>query len=138
MNSSEMIRVIARSEAQQIDGSFQYGLTTTDDTPTVIATIEITDYFGGKLKLELVAVEDSGADGSLAAEQIVRFWKAGTLTLGTPAPVFPLETDITGATFSVSVVSDNIEISVTGVASKTINWVLKTEVLQTNANPAAP
>jgi hypothetical protein len=132
--TSEVIRAIGRSEAVKavMNGSLQYVVQTTDATSTAAITISVDDYFGGKLRVEVIGVEDSGA-GSLAGEQVLKFWKDTTLNLGIPSDILPLDSDIAGATYSVNNVSDSIEVTITGVAATVINWILRIDILQTNA-----
>jgi hypothetical protein len=115
-----------------MNGSLQYVVQTTDATSTAAITISVDDYFGGKLRVEVIGVEDSGA-GSLAGEQVLKFWKDTTLNLGIPSDILPLDSDIAGATYSVNNVSDSIEVTITGVAATVINWILRIDILQTNA-----
>lgn len=132
--TTEVARAISRSEAQKVFalGSFQYTLQTTDATPTAALTISIDDFFGGKLRVEFIGVEDTGA-GSLAGEQVLKFWKDTSLNLGTVTDIMPLDSDIAGTTYSINNVSDSIEITVTGAAATVINWIVRIDILQTNA-----
>lgn len=113
-----------------------FNVQTTDATPVSIATIEISDYEGGILEISVLGMEDTGA-GAVTAKKIVRYFKDTSLTIGTPADILPLETDLVGATFSISNVSENIDISVTGVAATIVNWTVEAKlILRDNAMSA--
>jgi hypothetical protein len=133
MVNDTIIRAIARQEAQRAQAILQTSLQTTDATPTAAVTIAIDDYTGGKLRVEVIGVEDTGIGGSLAGEQVIKFWKDTTLNLGTPSDILPLDSDIAAATYSINNVSDSIEVTVTGDTGVVINWVVRIDIIQTNA-----
>jgi hypothetical protein len=112
---------------------------TTDATPTTILTLEIEDNFSGILEVEILGVNDGVGAEAVTGRKIVRFKKDTALTLGTPSNILAIETDIVGATFSISNVSEDIVVTVTGAASTTINWSCKYRINQNNAtNVVAP
>lgn len=136
MITDNTIRSIAKAAArQEVKNPARESVTTTNATATVIKTILLDSWTGGILEVSVVGKADLGT-GSITGKKIVRYDKSTTLTLGTPVDVLALQTDITGGTFSISAVSDNIEISVTGAASTVINWSVETKLFnQTGTTP---
>lgn len=135
-----IIRVIARSEAERAmrKGGLIYYLQTENDSEATIATLEVEDFNSGLLEVEIVGVDDDQTGDTLTVKQIVRFKKTETLTLGTPADILALETEIPDATFSISNVDDDIAIKVTGGDGVVVNWVCKVKMIQVIATtPAA-
>jgi hypothetical protein len=97
---------------------------TTGNTPTVMATATIDDESCGIIEVFIVA-RHSTTSGMVVGKKIFSYIKdGGTLTLGTQTTV--LADEITGScvgsSYSISAVSNQLSISVTGVAATTINW----------------
>lgn len=97
--------------------------TTTNATPTAL-TYTITDETSGILEISIIGKE-TGGTGAITAKKIVRYRKdGGTLTLGTPTTLLADEIDaaIAAATYNITTSANNVSVSVTGIASTTINW----------------
>lgn len=125
MNDSLIRTLVAAAKVKQSEQ--RYSVQTPDATPTTIVTFTLDSNTGGILEVTIVGKDDGGT-GSVTGKSIVRYDKTVTLTLGTPVDILPLETDIVGATYSISAVSDNIEIVVTGAAT-VINWTVETKLI---------
>jgi hypothetical protein len=99
-------------------------LQTNNATPAVMATTPIDDETCGIIEVYIVA-RHSTTSGMVVGKKIFSYIKdGGILTLGTQTTV--LADEITGScvgsSYSISVVSNQLSISVTGVAATTINW----------------
>lgn len=136
MNEAK-IRMLIRAEGEAAKRAARAGMDTffpqtTDATPNVI-TIVPELWTSGLLEVAIVGKDDLGING-LRAKQIVGYEMGSTLTLDTPVDLYPLTTEITGATFSITNVSDEIAITLTGVASTVINWAVETKLINSIAN----
>jgi hypothetical protein len=102
---------------------------TTDATAKVIGTIKLPTSSAGVLKVSVVGFDGTDA---VTGAKIVRFKKvSGTLTLGTASNDLAVEADagFSGATFAFAANSNNVDISVTGTAGKTINWTANASIV---------
>lgn len=108
-------------------------ITTTDDTPTLMATIEVPDNYGGLLKVSVVAVKDSDilTDAFYYITSFSKF--GGDITVKTPLGIYEEDADL-GSAVSITGSAGNILIEVTGVAATDIVWTCDTELLQTNGS----
>lgn len=100
---------------------------TTDGSTITLGTVQSSDNEAGLLKVSVVGFEKAGG-GTVTGVKVLRYKKvAGTLTLGTASDDLAIETDtaLSGATFAITSVSNVITITVTGKASKAINWYAK-------------
>lgn len=113
---------------------FGYSTTYTGTLGTAVNadTITVAANEGGLLRVTCVGYSDDSTS-SVTGSKIVRYNKvAGTLTLGSPSNILAVaaDTKITTATFSVAAVSNNICVTVTGVAGVTIRWKIIIEQLK--------
>lgn len=121
--------MIERLTQEQGWTSYDY-VDSPDATPLAIATIELPDVTGGLVKVDVAGVQEDGS-ASLGEMLVVRYRKLGALTLGTVTSLFS-ETDITGASVTLSVDSDeNLEVTATGTTD-VIRWKARAQLLTTN------
>jgi hypothetical protein len=106
-------------------------VTTENDTPTVLTTIELPEYVGGILEVRVIAFKD---DGSLLNTWVylAKVRKTTTLTIGTPVPVMEDDTDL-AATVSIINESEDIGIQGTGALTDNIIWKTETKLSTENA-----
>jgi hypothetical protein len=106
---------------------FRYGweglYTTTDSGTYTMVTFPIGNNESGMLEAQVVGF-DSSHGGSVTGSKIVRYVKTGgTLTLGSVTNVLAVETDLSGATFTMDASSNNIRLRITGDTASTIKWI---------------
>src|SRR6478752_729014 len=97
--------------------------TTTDATPKKLGSVTVLN---SRVGIAIVTV--SGYDGTdgITGQKAVRYKKSssGILTLGTAVDVVApvVDAGLGSSTFTLTAVGNNIDITVTGAAGKTINW----------------
>lgn len=102
-------------------------VTTSDATPTVIATVEVEDTFAGMLIFDVISIKTDGTEVN-AGKYGVKYYKIGTLTIGTVTTIY----EDNDSAISIAVVADgseNLSIEATGVAATEINWIARTQIL---------
>jgi hypothetical protein len=117
------------------DGFIEATTTTTDATPTTIATVSPTLGESGTVKVILSGIRNNG-DEFIAGEKMVRYMRTsgGTLTLGTVLDILTTEETITGSpTWTITTSGSTVVPQVTGVAATTIIWNVKYVVTKSNA-----
>lgn len=111
-------------------GSWQRD-TTTDATPKITDTLIVGNNSAGLIEVSAVGVTSAGE--AVTAKLIYRYAKAsGTLTIASAANISAVAADtaLSGATVAAAATADNnIKVTITGKASKTIRWRLKTDLL---------
>lgn len=116
------------------EGVIRYGgiynhslVNTTDATPTVIGTVVIDDSYTGWVKINVSAILTDGTEVN-AGEYRVKFFKIGTLTVGTVATIWEDFDSVITVTVSADV-DENLSIVGTGVAATNINWIARTQLI---------
>lgn len=102
-------------------------VSTTDATPTAIATVEIADSLAGMLIIDVVSIETDGT-GTNVGRYAVKYSKIATMTLGTLTTIY----EDNDSAVSIGVLAngdENIEVQGTGVAATDINWLVRTQIL---------
>lgn len=98
---------------------------TGDATPTSIGAFVIPDESAGLVEITVVARQGT-TTGSLVGRKMVSYRKdGGVLTIGSFHDILAdeIQGSLTGATWSAAVNgSNNLEVTVTGLASTSINW----------------
>jgi hypothetical protein len=126
--NTEFIKAMI-NEAIYQSKSQPVSIQTTDATPAVILSVEISEYTQGIFEAYIVGVDETGSSG-IAGKVIVSFFKSTTLTIDTPQFPLPISGALTGTTFSVDNVGENIQVTVTGVAGVVINWYCEPKTIQ--------
>jgi hypothetical protein len=103
---------------------------TTDATPVNAFKFMLLDGFGGMMVVDIIGVADDGS-GAVSGRLIVNLMKFSTLTMGTPTVV---HSDTSFASFALVNDSENLAVEITGHATKTVIWIVKIELLTTNAS----
>jgi hypothetical protein len=123
----EIARAIAKQVASELIAEMgeltDFGeVTTTDATPTVIATLEVTSNTAGTAEFHFVAAveDDAGNDGARVMVHFNKF--GGTLTLGTPVELLPFASDLDGGSYQVIASGGNIVLEGIGSATLDTTW----------------
>lgn len=123
--TSEIIRGIAREEAQQVGGrAIQY--TTADATPTQVpdTLIELPIWTAGIVDVEVIAWDLTGA-GVMMSNRKYGFSKdSGTINLET-ADVISEHISLIGADYDLVASSGNLVVEITGIAATDITWQIR-------------
>jgi hypothetical protein len=117
-------QVTTRFTNRNFDERIAQKVITTNATVTNVDSIVLGTNEAGVIELTVIGFAKDTAH-SVSGKIAVRFNKRrGTCTLGTIASVLPIVADapLTGATFTVSVVNNNLYVTVTGIASTSITW----------------
>lgn len=136
----EIVRAIAQAEASRVaaqaiaDSIVSYEVSTTDDTPTELASIEVDDNAAGVIEVKVIGAEATGA--SVAAFYYAATWQrpAGDVVVDTPVTIYEIDTALAGAV-SITAGSGVIVIEVTGVAATGINWKGEVKIISTSVIP---
>lgn len=124
--NSNLIRAIAQAVAQaevqkavvSSDGSLQ----TTDGTATVLGVLTTVPNTAGVIEFTIIGVL-ADSTKAVTVKRIVRYLNNGTtLTIGTPADLLAIQNDGLLASASITVSGMDLQISVAGGATDTINW----------------
>jgi hypothetical protein len=111
--------ILSNTKAQVVKS-----LTTTNATATTIATVTPIDDEVGIVRIEIVGMATDTLAGVTGCISYRYIKSGGTLTLGSVVThnTIVADSELSGATFSASAVSNNIAVRVTGVLDETIYW----------------
>lgn len=117
----EMVKGIARGVARDLLIPVQYSVSTEDATPTVIFSIETTDFERGVIEITVNGIKDDGATGISLVKVFSYKTDDTTLTVHSSASLYS-QSDFTTAAVSQNANGFVVEIKVTGEAATVINW----------------
>lgn len=127
--STTLIATSAATKTNPTQGAFDGG-STTNATPTAAGTITIPDNDGGIIFVQVTATKDDGTVVFNMMGKVAFAKNSGTLTIN--SPVYQSSADaaldsigtVTGMTFTLTSSSNNIAVTVTGLAATTFRWAV--------------
>lgn len=118
----EIVRAISKTVAKEEIKRPQYSLDTTDDTPTLLLSIDTVANERGKITYTIEALKDDGITG-MSLKRMFSYKNDGTtLTITAGTELFS-DNEFTSADVTEGVNVNALELTATGEISTNISWV---------------